>query len=472
MLKLEVLNQIEIEKIHETTLELLYEVGIKVESNEALELFEMNGAKVDKTTNFVHIPENLVVDSLKKVPKSFSLYGPDGSYKANIDTKSSIFATMGAAVNKYAPSSKKQIVKTTLKDAIDHIRVINELDHINCSHVDVWPHDVPFTELHYHTIYNWAQYGFKPYGMSCYGRVASLDMIKMLSIIVNGFDNLKDKPRLIGIFNPLSPLCLPKILLNGLFIFAKFNQPLLISAATSAGSTSPVTLAGTLVQANMEVLSSIILTQLINPGTPVLYGSTNTISDPFTGNVAYGSIEFSLITIASAQMAHYYKIPSKGSGCLTDSKSFDIQNGLERFISLFSAIASGHNYITCAGTYESLLSEALELLIIDDEFIGLTQNYLKNFRKYTNKNTIIPKFSFMINTILKNKSIISMMHNAKGKVDDILRKPKEKRLEQKNDNGLKDYFKTISARTLQEYQKLEDIEDTNTKINVGGVDIN
>ena len=65
-----------------------------------------------------------------------------------------------------------------------------------------------------------------------------------------------------------------------------------------------------------------------------------------------------------------------------------------------------------------------------------------------------------------------MMHNAKGKVDDILRKPKEKRLEQKNDNGLKDYFKTISARTLQEYQKLEDIEDTNTKINVGGVDIN
>ena len=472
MLILEVLNQNEIERIHEATLELLYEVGIKVESDKALELFEMNGAKVDKTTKYVHIPENLVVESLKKVPKSFSLYGPDGSYKVNINLKSSIYATMGAAVNKYDPSSKKQIVKTTLSDAINHIRVINELDHINCSHVDVWPHDIPFTELHYHTIYNWAQYSSKPYGMSCYGRVASQDMIKMLSLIVHGFNNLKDKPRLIGIFNPLSPLCLPKILLNGLSIFAKFNQPLLISSAASAGSTSPVTLAGTLVQANMEVLSSIILTQLINPGTPVLYGSTNTISDPFTGNVAYGSIEFSLITIASAQIAHFYKIPSKGSGCLTDSKIFDIQNGLERFISLFSAIASGHNYITCAGTYESLLSEALELLVIDNDFIELTQNYLNNFWDKSKEKKTIQNISSIVNTILENGSIPSMIDNAKKRIDEILRKPKEKKLDQLIDKELKEYFKVISARTLQDYQKLEGIEDTNNKINIGGIDIN
>jgi len=82
--------------------------------------------------------------------------------------------------------------------------------------------------------------------MSCYGRTPSLDMMKITSIIIGSEDELIKKPRLIGVFNPTSPLILPHILLNGLFIFTKYHQPLLISAAASAGSTAPVTLAGVL----------------------------------------------------------------------------------------------------------------------------------------------------------------------------------------------------------------------------------
>jgi trimethylamine--corrinoid protein Co-methyltransferase len=501
MIKLDVLNQNEIERIHNTTIELLEHVGIKIESKEALDLFEKNGATVDKKAKFVYIPEFLIKRSLMKVPKSFSLFGPDGSHKVDVSISSSAFATMGAAVNIYDPSRKKLIRKTNLKDGIDHIRVVNELEHINCSHVDVWPHDIPFTEIHYHTIYNWAKFSYKPYGMSCYGRIASQDMMNMLSIIVDGEENLRNEPRLIGIFNPLSPLTLPQLLVNGLFIFANYNQPLLISAAASAGSTSPVTLAGTLVQANMEVLSSIVLTQLINPGTPVLYGSTNTILDPLSGNVAYGSIEFSIITIASAQLAHFYKIPSKGSGSLTDSKCFDIQNGFERFFTLYTAMAAGHNYITCAGTYESLLSETLELLVIDNELINIlkgilqkgefdekvlivkqlksdnakNKNSMRLKEKVKNiKNEIFNKeiFKSIINTIWKTEGDKTIMNKAKDLVYQILKMVKESGLSEAVDKELKSYYKIIASRSLEDYKKLEGMEGTTNNVNIGGIDVN
>ena len=302
-----VLSKEEIERIHNITLELLEDTGIRIESKEARNFLLQEGAILeDNSSEIVKFPAWLVKNQLKNVPEEFSLWGPDSSYKMTINTETTHFGTFGAAVNVFDPLKRKLIRKSVLQDSIDHLRVVNELDNIDCSHMDVWPSDVPFTELHCHTIREWAQHSYKPYGMSCFGRVASQDMINLVSIITGGIEEATQKPRLIGVFNPRSPLFLEKINLNGLFIFAKNNQPLLISAAASAGSTAPVTLAGTLVQANMEVLSTIVITQLINPGTPVLYGSTNTIMDPSTGNIAYGSIEMSLLTIGAAQLAQFY----------------------------------------------------------------------------------------------------------------------------------------------------------------------
>ena len=214
----------------------------------------------------------------------------------------------------------------------------------------------------------------------------SRDLMELLSIIVNGEDELMKNPRLIGFFNPISPLTLPRILLEGLFIFAQYSQPLIIAPAASGGLNAPITLAGLLTQTNAEVLSSIILTQLINPGTPVLYGTVNTPLDPRTGNVAWGSIETSLITIASAQLARFYDIPSRASGCMTNSNIFDIQNGFERFNTLSSAAYAGINYITCAGTYECGSASSLELLVIDNELAGMVSRGLKGID--VNKNTI------------------------------------------------------------------------------------
>ena len=486
--------------IHSTTLELLESVGVRVESEVARNFLKINGAIVDETSkeHFVKFPEDLIIKQLKSVPKAFSLYGPDGSFKVEVNTTSTNFATFGAAVNMYDPSKKKRIRKSTLNDAIDHIRVVNGLENIVSSHVDVWPHDVPFTELHCHTLREWARHSYKPYGMGCYGKAASQDMMNICSIIVGGEYELIKHPRLLGVFNPTSPLTLPQLTLNGLFVFAKYKQPINISAAASAGSTAPVTLGGILTQGNIEVLSSIVLTQLINPGAPVLYASTNTIMDPPTGNIAYGSIEMGLITVGAAQMARFYNIPSKGSGALTDSKCFDIQNGFERFMGLLFAANAGHNYITCAGTYESSLSEALELLVIDNDLISIIKrglegiminqdtiaadeikkivtsknNYLgtKHSVKNTRKEIFVPE---LINrdrrTIWRKKGSKDIMDTAHEKVDNILKSQKGPGIQSDIEMELNNYFKIVASRSLDDYRRLEGMEDSESSIEISGV---
>lgn len=499
---LEVLMKEEIQEIHNSTLELLEKVGIIVESPEARDLLKENGAIIERSNKayFVKLPEELIKEQLKTVPKAFSLYGPDGSFNFEVNTNNINFGTFGAAINTYDPSRKKGIRKTKLSDAIDHIRVVNGLKNIVCSHVDVWPHDVPFTELHCHTLREWGRHSYKPYGMGCYGRTASQDMINVVSIIVGSEDDLIKRPRLIGMFNPISPLVLSHILLNGLFIFAKYKQPVNISAAASAGSTAPVTLAGVLTQGNMEVLSSIVLTQLINRGAPVFYASTNTIMDPITGNIAYGSMEMGLITIAAAQLARFYNIPSKGSGALTDSKCFDIQNGFERFMGLFCAVNARHNYITCAGTYESSLSETLELLAIDDELAGIIKrgmegisviketiasdeikkvmatkrNYLgtKHSVKNTRKEIFVPKL------VDRNRRVSwikggskDIMSRAREKVESILQSQIGPGLSSDIETKLKEYFKIVASRSINDYRKLEGLDESAGPVDISGFKI-
>ncbi|MBY9011758.1 MAG: trimethylamine methyltransferase family protein [Candidatus Lokiarchaeota archaeon] len=497
--KLEVLEKDEIALIHGESLKLLEKIGVKVESEEARDLLKENGAIVDNSTCNVKFPEELITEQLKHVPNKFTLWGSDGSFNFEVNTKSVNFATVGTPVKIYDSSNKKGVRKTILEDNIKQIRIVDTLKNIMCSHTDVWPNDVPYLELHYHVIKAWATHSSKPYGLGCLGRVASQDMMNLVSIIVEGKEELIKKPRLVGFFNPVSPLILNKLQLNGLFVFAKHNQPTIIAPAASAGATAPVTLAGLLIQSNMETLSSITLTQLINPGCPVFYSTMNAPMDPPTGNVAWGSIETGLITIGVAQLARYYNIPSRGPGLVTESKCFDIQNGYERFMTLFCAANAGINYITCAGTYESSLAEALELLVIDDELIDIVKrgfngirvddesiaideitkvasegkNYLmlKHTSKNIRKELYVPKLADRDRRgTWQRNGAKDIILRAKEKVDTILDTQKGPGISKDVEEKLEKYFKIISSRNYDDFRKAEDMDEAAVPKIVNGLE--
>lgn len=469
--------------IHESTMELLQNVGVKVDSEEASALLLEHGAEVDEKTKHIKFPENLIKNLLKKVPNSFSLYGSDGNYKVDVNTITTNFATQGAPTKIYDKNNPLKPRDALLADLQKFLKITNTLNYISCPHLDVWPVDVPYETLHCIAIKEWLKNSCKPFGIGCRGKIMSKDVMQMLSIIVNGQEELVKKPRIIGFFNPISPLTLPKILVGGLFVFAHYKQPLIVASSASGGLNAPLTLAGLLTQTNAEVLSSIILTQLINPGTPVLYGTVNTPIDPRTGNVAWGSIETSLITIASAQLARFYNIPSRASGCITNSNIFDMQNGFERFNTLSSAAYAGINYITCAGTYECGLASSLELLVIDNELAGMVSRALKGINvgintialdeiesivsggkhgllflglQHTVKNIkrelFIPSLSERNsrNTWIK-KGSLDIIDKAQKKIKIILKDHMIKVLEPKLEKTLDDFIKKVKKRNLNEY---------------------
>ena len=485
--KIEVFSKDELKAIHSATMLLLTETGIKVDSNEARQRLKENGALVDDGTKFVRFPESLIKEKLKTVPSNFKLYGPDGSFSFEVNTETSQFATIGTPVKIYDKSSKKGVRKTVLEDTIQQIRIVDSLENVVCSHIDVWPNDISYITIHSECIYQWVKNTKKPYGLGCLGKLASQDMMNMASIIVGGDEELIKRPRLIGFMNPTSPLQLPQLMTNGFSVFAKYKQPTIIAPEALAGASAPVTLAGLLTQTNAEIIGSTVVSQIFNPGAPIFFGTVSHVTDMRTGNSAMGSIEMGLITAGIAQLARYYNIPSRGPGAGTDSKLLDLQNGYERLQTLMLAVQAGVNYITCAGTYEATLVESLELLVIDDDLIGMIKrmmdgiivnedtigldvikkvstseikgvNYLAeaHTRQHMKTELYMPKLADRARrSTWYKKGAKDIIMRAREKVDEILESPPTIKLDPEIDRRLKEYMEMVNSRTFDDYKKAE-----------------
>jgi len=165
---------------------------------------------------------------------------------------------------------------------------------------------------------------------------------------------------------------------DALLIYCRANQPVVIASLIMAGSTGPITLAGLLAQQNAELLSGIVLTQLVNPGLPVIYGTTSTNIDMKTGGLAIGSPELSLCIAAHGQLARKYGLASRGGGALTDSSILDAQAGYESMFSLYTTINSGIDFVLhAAGIISSYLAFSYEKFVMDDELCGMLRHLWK-----------------------------------------------------------------------------------------------
>ena len=500
--KTKVLSTAEIEAIHAATLELFETIGIRIECEETRNILQEHGAFIVQGSDFVKFPESLVKEQLKLVPNSFKLHGPDGAYNFEVTTQSTHFSTIGASVKMHDPTRKKGVRKSVLKDTINQMRVVDCSEHLSASQIDFWPSDVKYTTIHAVCLYHWMKNVHKPYGHGVFGKVASQDSINLTSILVGGEEELIKRPRLFGIFNPTSPLQLPKIMTNGLNIFTKYKQPVIIAPEALGGTSAPVTLAGLLTQTNAEILGGIILAQILHPKSPVFYGSVSHTTDMRSGNSAIGAIETGLITTGISQLAKFYDIPTRALAGVTDSKCFDIQNGFERFLTLMFAAQAGINFITCAGTYEATLAGALELTAIDNELAGMVKrafegievnedtigldvirkvasstrkgvNFLgeKHTRKYMKNELYIPTLiDRNRRTSWFKKGAKDIIANSAEKVNEILQNFVEYEIPADIDSKLKEYMKKVDERTLDYYMKEEEISATNVNV-VDGVEI-
>jgi trimethylamine--corrinoid protein Co-methyltransferase len=367
--RFEVLSPDEVERIHSASMQVLGDVGLKVDYAPARDLFRQAGAGVDTSKNIVRIPADLVRWAVSQAPAQFTLYGADGQFHLPIGGDQVCFAGLGTPTH-IIDTDTGERRPTTLADVERHIQLIDACEQIHNSQMDVWPNDVPMTTIHTESIWAWAHHSHKPFGMGCYGYIPTWDMMRMMAIAAGGKQELRQRPRFLAICSVGSPLQMLQMQLEGLLICADYGQPLAMSPEAIAGATAPATLAGLLVQENAAILAHVTLAQIFRPGTPVLYGTVSTIANMRLGTVALGSVETGLITAASAQMARYYGLPCRGVGATTEAKTEDLQAGLERAATLLQAVLAGVNFITCGGTLDSSMIESDPLLLLDDELCG------------------------------------------------------------------------------------------------------
>lgn len=377
--RFEVLSPTEVERIHATSMEILGTTGLQVDWPKARDIFRQAGADVDDENCRVRLPEALVRRAVEQAPRSFSLYGSEHSFFLEIGAGATHFAGLGTPTH-ILDLDSGEYRPCTMADVVQHIQLINACDHIHNSQMDVWPDDIPMTTIHAEAIRAWAHHSRKPFGMGCYGYVPTLDMMRMMALIVGGKEALRRRPSFLAICSVGSPLQMLQMQLEGLLICADYGQPLAMSPEAIAGATAPATLAGLLAQQNAEILAHVTLAQIYRPGTPVLYGTVSTVANMRLGTVALGAVETGLITAGAAQMARRYGLPCRSVGAATEAKREDIQAGMERTANLLPAVLAGVDLITCGGTLDSTMLESHALLVLDDELCGMALRLAEGVR--------------------------------------------------------------------------------------------
>ncbi|NOX34815.1 MAG: hypothetical protein GXP56_13975 [Deltaproteobacteria bacterium] len=312
-LSLNILTDDELEEIHYGTLEVLNETGVFIEDENALDSFEDGGAVVDRNTRNVKIPPYMVEDAIRSAPPKVVLFGRDPKHDIVLENTRVYFTNFseGVMVNDPYTGENRTPVK---KDLIDSARVIDYLPEIDFCEKALGAHDVNQETVPLHNAEAYLTNTTKHCAFGPGNGRFLKKIIQMGEAIAGGIKEFKKRPIVSFTTCPVSPLKLISDCCEIIMEAAKNNVVCNILSMAMAGGTSPVTLAGTLVNHNAEVLSGITLAQLTRKGAPVIYGSSTTAMDLKLASASVGTPECAVISGAVARLARYYALPSYVAG--------------------------------------------------------------------------------------------------------------------------------------------------------------
>jgi trimethylamine--corrinoid protein Co-methyltransferase len=273
--------------------------------------------------------------------------------------------------------------RTSLRDVGELVKLADALPSYHLLHSGaIMPQieGVPIRATHVHGYLESVRNSSKVVKATSRERIMAEDCLRMVAVIAGGESELKKRPYTFTTDNPVAPLHHDRDQMEGALEFARWGLPIDVTSEPQAGATSPVTLAGLLAQQTADVVSGIAIIQLANPGNPVWYGTCGSIMDMRVGRIAIGAAEMGLINAASAQMAHFYGIPCRGTASATDSKTLDFQAGYEKSLILAMAALGGVNKIFYPGTMEGALTVSKESLVLDDEIAAAVYRLLEGIR--------------------------------------------------------------------------------------------
>lgn len=366
--------------IHDASLVILEKTGITYESGleETADMLADAGAQVDRDKKRIRFPRGLIIEQAAKAPSQVVLHARDGKNDLDLTEDKVHLGTGGAAV-KILDLETGQARASTLMDLYELGRLVDRLDHIHFFLRPCIPTDIPEAEYDVNMFYACLKATGK-HVMSGVNDEAGLNrVIDMAAILAGGREQLQARPFISIITSfAISPL---KLCTQSTRIMQECNRqgiPVALSAAPMSGSTSPMTMAGTLAQLHAEQLAGIAICQLTQLGAPLLYGGIPGMANMATMGYLGGGVECGMMNAAIHQLAAHIRVPNYNSAGLSDAKLPDAQAGWEKAMTILLGAMGGSNYMHhSAGMLESMLTVAHEQFVIDDEIIGMACKVLK-----------------------------------------------------------------------------------------------
>ncbi len=374
------LTEESIHRVHQTAMRVIEEVGFEVNSETALELFKGAGAWVDEGKHLVRLPQKRAMELIEMAPSEVRLCGQDEKHDIILGGQRVYTGTGGTALYIYHPDTgQKQLA--TLDDLKRIARLVDKLDNIHLFMLPTYPSELPVEQVDINRFFAGLDNTTKHVMGGVYTLNGVKQVIQMAEIIAGSGERLRQRPLISMITCSISPLRMDRQYGDLVVVIARSGIPLVCPAEPLCGATSPVTLAGNLVIQTADSLMGVMLTQIVNPGTPVIFGSVATSTDLRDFKYLAGSVEMGLLNAAGAQMAQFYQLPFYATGGMTDSKVLDAQSGYESALTSLLCALAGANFIhDAAGLMEFALTACYEKFVIDNEILGMVMRAVEGIR--------------------------------------------------------------------------------------------
>lgn len=356
---------------------ILQEIGIDFRYQAAKELFNSAGADIDGDR--IRFPRGLCRSIIQNnAPSCFEQKARNPQRNVAIGGNSTVFAPV------YGPPFVRDLDQgrryATIEDFRNFVKLAYMLPTLHHSGGTVCePTDLPVNKRHFDMVYSHIKFSDKPFMGSVTHPERAQDSVEMCKILF-GADYLEQHTVLVNLINANSPMTFDDTMLGASEVYARNNQASIISPFILSGAMSPVTVAGTMAQILAEALAGLAFTQLVRPGSPVVFGTFSSSISMQSGAPTFGTPEPALVIYGCAELARRLGVPFRSGGALCGSKITDAQAAYESSNTLLPTLMAGVNFVLhAAGWLEGGLVSGYEKLIMDADQLGMMEVFAQGY---------------------------------------------------------------------------------------------
>ncbi len=360
----------QLDLIHHASLRILRELGMKVLDAETRSLLAGAGATV--TGEMVTFEPDAVESLITTAPEQFTFHARNPAHDLVIGGDHLSFGSVGSAPNACDLDGGRRTGNH--HDFKNMLRLTQSLNSIHLTTgYPVEPTDIHGSIRHLQTSLDLLTLTDKAIHVYSLGRQRNIDVIEMIRIARGVTEaDIDEQPSLFTIINTNSPLTLDVPMSHGIIEMSRRNQIVCVTPFTLAGAMAPITLAGALSQQNAEALVGLMLTQIVRPGSPFIYGGFTSNVDMQSGAPAFGTPEYWKTAVVGGQLARRYRVPYRSSNVCA-ANAVDAQAAYESMFAISGAVAGGSNLMMHgAGWMEGGLQASFEKMVIDADLLHMT----------------------------------------------------------------------------------------------------